>query len=110
MPTVQFAGKAVECLHGANLRLVLLRARLPLYNNAAQAIHCRGFATCGTCTVRIEGEVSEPTALERVRLALPPHNLESGLRLACQCKVLGDLKVTKYEGFFGQGSKPVCEP
>ena len=27
---------------------------------------------------------------------------ESGLRLACQCSVLGDLKVTKHEGLFGQ--------
>ena len=27
---VQFAGNTVECPHGANLRMVLLRARLPL--------------------------------------------------------------------------------
>ena len=31
-----------------------------------------------------------------------PHRPESGLRLACQCSVLGDLKITKHDGLFGQ--------
>jgi ferredoxin len=86
--------------------VVLLRARLPLYNGVARAIHCRGFGACGTCAVRIEGAVSEPTAMERWRLDKAPHHLDAGLRLACQCSVLGDLKVTKYEGIWGQGDKP----
>ena len=102
MPTIQFAGKTVECPEGANLRFVLLRARLPLYHRVARAVHCRGRGTCGTCAVRIEGEVSEPTPVERKRLSRPPHNNESGLRLACQCTVQGDLRVTKYQGLFGQ--------
>jgi ferredoxin len=102
MPTVHFAGRSIECLEGANLRMVLLRARLPLYNGAARAIHCRGFGTCGTCAVRIEGPVSEPTAVERWRLDFPPHHRDSGLRLACQCNVLGDITVTKYDGLWGQ--------
>ena len=74
---------------------------LPLYNGAARALHCRGLGTCGTCAVTIEGEVSELTTIERVRLELPPHGPETGLRLACQCKILGDLVVTKHPGFFG---------
>jgi ferredoxin len=102
MPTVRFAGKAIECLAGANLRTVLLHARLPLYQSTARAIHCRGFGTCGTCAVRVTGRPSEPTAAERWRLAFPPHDREAGLRLACQVKVLGDLEVTKYGGLFGQ--------
>ena len=32
MPTIRFAGQSIECPHGANLRVVLLRARLPLYS------------------------------------------------------------------------------
>ena len=44
---------------------------------------------------------------EERRLGLPPHHRGAGLRLACQCSVLGDLTVTKYEGLFGQGSEPV---
>ncbi|MCZ6783532.1 MAG: 2Fe-2S iron-sulfur cluster-binding protein [Proteobacteria bacterium] len=106
MPTVQFAGQSVPCPQGANLRLVLLRARLPLYNGAARALHCRGLGTCGTCAVKIEGPVNEPTQIERLRLGFPPHDREKGLRLACQCSVLGDLVITKYEGLFGQGDEP----
>jgi ferredoxin len=82
--------------------VVLLRARLPLYTTVARAIHCRGNGACGTCAVRVEGPVSEPTATELRRLRLPPHSPESGLRLACQLNVLGDITVTKYEGLFGQ--------
>ena len=102
MPTIEFAGHRVECPRGANLRVVLLRARLPLYHGAARALHCRGLALCGTCAVRIEGEVSPPTQGEIRRLSLAPHKAESGLRLACQVSVLGDLKVEKHGGLFGQ--------
>lgn len=107
MPKIEFAGQSLECPTGANLRLVLIRARLPLYNSAAKAINCRGSGTCGTCAVRIEGDVSEATAREKLRLRFPPHSLEAGLRLACQCSVLGDITVTKYEGIWGQGSEPI---
>jgi len=110
VPTVRFAGRSVACPPGANLRTVLLRARLPLYDRVARAVHCRGFGTCGTCAVRIEGAVSEPTAVERWRLDFPPHDSASGLRLACQVQVLGDLEVTKYDGFWGHGSDPVETP
>ena len=105
MPTVTFAGKCVECPHGANLRVVLVRARLPLYTVVARALHCRGRAMCGTCAVQIEGPVSEPTAAELHRLKSFPHDPASGLRLACQVNVLGDLVVTKHGGLFGQRSR-----
>ena len=82
MPTIDFAGQIIECPAGANLRSVLLRARLPLYHRVARAVHCRGRGTCGTCAVKIVGQVSEPTAAERTRLSLPPHNVESGLRIS----------------------------
>ncbi len=102
MPTVHFAGRSIECPSGANLRMVLLRARLPLYNGVARAIHCRGFGTCGTCAVQLEGEASAPTSVEKLRMRVPPHAADSGLRLACQVSVLGDLTVTKYDGLWGQ--------
>jgi ferredoxin len=95
---------------GANLRVVLLRARLPIYNGPARALNCRGFGTCGTCAVSVEGPVSEPTAIERWRLDLPPHRAAAGLRLACQCTVLGDLVVTKHAGLFGQRDEPATPP
>ncbi len=106
MPTVHFGDHSIECPHGANLRVVLLRSRLPLYTRVARAIHCRGRGTCGTCAVRIEGPVSEPSAGELRRLRLPPHRPDSGLRLACQCSVLGDITVTKHGGMWGQRTAP----
>jgi hypothetical protein len=33
---------------------------------------------------------------------MPPHDRDSGLRLACQVNVLGDLTVIKYAGLWGQ--------
>jgi ferredoxin len=103
MPTVRFAGTEVECLPGSNLRMVLLRARLPLYNSVAAALNCRGGGICGTCAVRIEGEASPPTPAEQRRLSLFPHRPDSGVRLACQVSILGDLVVTKPPGLFGSG-------
>ena len=84
---------------------MLLDAGEKLYNGPMQAVHCRGLGTCGTCAVRVEGEVSGPTAVERWRLNFPPHKdgLARGLRLACQCRVEGDLTVTKPSGWWGQG-------
>ena len=101
MPKISFSGRTIECTVGANLRRVLLDAKLPLYNGIAGAIHCRGLGTCGTCSVEIEGPVSEKTKVETWRLGFPPHRSESGLRLACQCKVLGDLKIAKHSGMWG---------
>jgi ferredoxin len=102
LPIIHFAGQSVECPHGANLRVVLLRARLPLYTRVAEALHCRGRGVCGTCAVRVEGSVSDPTPAELRRLRMPPHQPDSGLRLACQCNVLGDVTITKHAGLWGQ--------
>ena len=101
MPQIQFNGKTMDCEAGQNLRQVLLSGNLPLYNGIASAIHCRGLGTCGTCAVEIEGEVSPPTAVEKWRLSFPPHHRDSGLRLACQCQVIGNLVITKLDGLWG---------
>lgn len=101
MPTITFQGRMIECEEGENLRRVLMRAGAPLYNGAAKFIHCRGLGTCGTCAVEITGEVTPPTVIERGRLSFPPHASDSGLRLACQCKVLADLELQKHEGLWG---------
>lgn len=100
--SVQFQGVELAADHGINLRKLLLKAGVPPYNGGAKQINCRGLGTCGTCAVQIEGDVSPPTAIESWRLGFPPHRAGSGLRLACQCRVLGDLVVTKHPGFWGQ--------
>lgn len=101
MPKILFENETIECSDGDNLRRVLMNANLPLYNGIAKLIHCRGLGTCGTCAVRIRGEVSARTSVENWRLNFPPHQLEQGLRLACQCKVKGDLVVSKLGGLWG---------
>jgi len=105
MPTVRFEGAEIRCAADANLRRVLLEAGQPLYNGPMRVVHCRGLGTCGTCAVRVNGAVTPPTAVERWRLSFPPHHegIARGLRLACQCRVQGDVAVTKLDGWWGQG-------
>ncbi len=110
MPKVTAQGKTFECDRGANLRQVLLKNGIDLYNGGAKAINCRGIGTCGTCAVLVDGEVSEPNWRDKTRRSLPPHDPAKNLRLACQTQVLGDVKVTKFDGFWGQGSQTVWTP
>ncbi|MGB3535136.1 MAG: 2Fe-2S iron-sulfur cluster-binding protein [Microcoleaceae cyanobacterium] len=110
MVKIQAQGKTITCETGANLRQVLLKNGIDLYNGNASLINCRGIGTCGTCAVEIEGEVSEIKWREKARLSVPPHSPDTTRRLACQLKVLGDIKVTKYDGFWGQGTQTVWTP
>ena len=103
MPTVTVQGKAFTCDRGSNLRKVLLKHKIAVHNGKSTIINCRGIGSCGTCAVEIIGKVSEPNWKDRTRRSLPPHSLEQNRRLACQTKVLGDIEVIKYDGFWGQG-------
>ena len=108
MPIVTFGGVQIECELGANLRRVLLNAKLPLYNPVARVTNCRGLGACGTCAVKLRGSASWPTKIEAARLRLPPHTAEAGLRLACKVLVHGDLDVEKFAGVWGQDlNRPV---
>jgi ferredoxin len=100
-------GKTIECSSSANLRQVLLKHSIDLYNSGAKVINCHGIGSCGTCAVLVEGEVSEPNWRDKTRRSLPPHSPTRNLRLACQTKVLGDVKVTKFDGFWGEGTEVV---
>lgn len=110
MPTVTAQGKTFECETGANLRQVLLQQGIDLYNKQASVINCHGVGTCGTCAVMVEGNVSDMGWREKTRLSLPPHSPDANRRLACQLKVMGDVKVSKYDGFWGQGDRLVWSP
>ena len=105
MRKISFQGRTILCDSGDNLRRVLMAAKLPLCTATARAIHCRGMGTCGTCAVSIQGAVSPLTRIEQWRLGFPPHTLAdtraNNLRLACQCKVLGDLQIEKLDGLWG---------
>ena len=102
MPTVEFERTEVDCEEGAILRDVLLSAGASPHNGRSGTVNCFGHGSCGTCAVDVEGETSDPTARERARLSVPPHDPDDGLRLACQTRVLGDLDVRKGDGFWGQ--------
>jgi ferredoxin len=102
MPIVRFRGEEVSCEEGAVLRDVLKDAGLTPHNGGADLANCRGHGTCGTCAVRVEGPVSDPTNGERRRLNFPPLSGVEGLRLACQTRVEGDVSIKKGEGFWGQ--------
>ncbi|NEP48719.1 MAG: (2Fe-2S)-binding protein [Moorea sp. SIO3C2] len=110
MPKVTAQGKSFECDQGSNLRKVLLDHGVALYNGNAKLINCRGLGSCGTCAVEIDGEVSEANWKDKARRSLPPHSPTANRRLACQTKVLGDVCVTKYDGFWGQGNQTVWTP
>ncbi|MCS6813198.1 MAG: (2Fe-2S)-binding protein [Cyanobacteria bacterium] len=110
MPHVIAQGQVISCPLGANLRQVLLQHGVSVHNGGAQVINCRGLGTCGTCAVQVEGDVSAPNWRDRTRRSLPPHSPHRNLRLACQTKVLGSVQVTKFDGFWGQGTCPVWTP
>lgn len=110
MPKVTAQGKTFDCAQGANLRQVLLENGIPLYNGQATLFNCHGIGTCGTCAVMVEGEVSEASWREKTRLGIPPHSADKNRRLACQTKVLGDVRVTKFDGMWGQGDRTLWTP
>ncbi len=102
MPQVVFENQTFTCQPGERLRNVMLENGCSPHNGTAKIICCHGMGTCGTCAVKIEGDVPELTRREKARLAFPPHNRKSGLRLACQVKVESDIVVKKFPGFWGQ--------
>ncbi|MBE9040819.1 (2Fe-2S)-binding protein [Oscillatoriales cyanobacterium LEGE 11467] len=110
MPYVRAEGQRILCDRGANLRKVLLAGGVDLYNGQATIVNCRGIGSCGTCAVRVEGEVSPANWRDRTRRSLPPHDGDRDLRLACQTQVLGDVRVSKFDKFWGQGEQTVWTP
>ena len=105
MVKVVAQGKTFECDRGANLRQVLLKNGIDLYNGGSRVINCRGIGTCGTSAVVVAGEVSKVNWRDKTRRSLPPHSPTRTLRLACQTQVLGNVCVIKFDGFWGQGER-----
>ena len=110
MPKIMAEGKTFEVATGVNLREALLDQHLDLYSAGAKVLNCHGHGMCGTCLVQVEGSVSEPTQLEVKRMAFPPHSAYKERRLSCQVKVLGDVRVTRFDGYFGAGERSLWTP
>lgn len=110
MPTITTEGKTFEVVEGANLREALLAQDITLYSEGASVFNCHGHGGCGTCVVLVEGAVSDPTKPETARMAVPPHSAHPERRLACQVKIMGNVRVTKFDGYFGEGDRPIWTP
>jgi ferredoxin len=110
MPTITAQGKTFDVAFEANLREALLEHDIDLYNGAAKVLNCHGHSSCGSCLVKVEGPLSEPNEFEKLRMTIPPHSQHHDRRLACQAKVLGDVKVTKFDGHFGTGDAIAWTP
>lgn len=104
---VTYRGRKIDVKCGERLRTALIRSGSHPHNGGL-LVTCKGIGTCGTCAVAIvDGEV-EPAEMswkEKARLSLPPHSLDTtsdrGLRLSCQVRVVKDVTVEKYTGFWG---------
>jgi ferredoxin len=110
MPQIAAEGKTIEVPIGTNLREALLDNNIDLYNGTSKLLNCHGHSSCGACLVFVEGEVSQLDTFESLRMAIPPHSGHKDRRLACQVKVLGDVRVTKFDGHFGDGKHPLWTP
>src|SRR5262249_20244209 len=94
--------KEIEVPAGANLRLALREAGVPVYSGIDKYLNCRGLGLCGTCAVLVKKgmqELSKKTFREKFNFTLHPKTSfmvigrEDEMRLACQCKVEGDCEV-----------------
>lgn len=90
MPEITVNGETIECKSDRSLLRVLPRGMI----SAPGPIKLCGNGTCGMCTVDVEGEVDEPSDIERSRLGSQWEDGETTRRLACQTTVQGDVEVT----------------
>ena len=109
MPKVTFVKekKTIDVPEGANLRAAARKAGVEVYKGLHKYVHCPGLGLCGSCRVYVkEGKtnVSKPGLVEKITaktggLGLNPEPFfayvghEDEMRLACQCKIEGDVKV-----------------
>lgn len=106
MPKITFVKekKTIDVPAGANLRAEARKAGIELYKGPHKLVNCLGFGLCGSCRVYVkkgQENVSKPGVVENftVKSGLNPEPFfaylghENELRLACQCRVNGDIEV-----------------
>jgi ferredoxin len=90
MPRVNFPdGRFIEVAPGTNLMSAIIKAERPIGSS------CGAIGICARCFVKvIEGmeNLSKPNPIER-RL-LEREKFAPDIRISCQTKVLGDVKIT----------------
>lgn len=99
MPLIFFErqGKTIKANAGWNLRKLVKKNNIGLYNGLDKVINCRGNGLCGTCKVEVfsasAGAVNPRTAMEEKKLK---KFTNPNLRLSCQVKVHGNIRVKTY--------------
>ena len=81
-------GETAVCVPVCENVLLSEALRLP---GQIPSMPCGGHGRCGKCRVIASGRLSPPSAEERGRLS--EEERAQGVRLACQCTVLGDAEV-----------------
>lgn len=87
MVRIRVGGKEVHCERGENLREVLVRHELLPAEDGQWGL-CKGTLQCGTCMVRITGEVKD---LAQSDTNSSPIYLSGNLRRSCRISIQGDL-------------------
>lgn len=90
MPTITIltANREIHTQAPIGTRLsAVLQSELPSF-----ALPCAGNHTCGKCRVQVSGQVSKPDAHELAFLSADDRT--NGIRLACSCRISGDVTVT----------------
>jgi ferredoxin len=96
--------QTIEAPEGKKLVLVLEDAGIDILHR------CGGNARCTTCRVEVlEGDPGEMGELERNRLAMEAE-LADNVRLSCQIRVKGDLKVRVINQASVRGMDPGPRP
>lgn len=94
LPRVRFpSGKEIGVKEGTLLARALQQAGIEAW------LPCGGQGYCGRCRVKVAGELCPPTGLEEEQLA--PEDLARGVRLACQARVVGDVRVLEFQSLTG---------
>jgi len=78
-------GKKVTFSHFLNLKKAILKAGIPF------SFPCGGKGICGKCKVKVRGNVTPLTVIEKEKLSV--REIEENYRLACQTGLKGDTQV-----------------
>ncbi|HHW92129.1 MAG TPA: DUF4445 domain-containing protein [Firmicutes bacterium] len=94
MPKVFFPdGKEIMVPQGTLVAEALQEADIEAW------LPCGGQGYCGRCRVKLEGSLSLPTEVEQAHLS--PGELAQGVRLSCQTRIEGDVRVLTLQSLTG---------
>lgn len=91
MVKIRLGDKEVMCEKGDNLREVLVRHDLLSEGEGASWGLCKGTLQCGTCMIRINGDVRD---LAQNSGNISTMHLSGELRRSCRISVQGDLTLS----------------